>query len=102
MYDPSQRQVLYPDAQAHIRAKVNALSMGLMSANTSLTIATAIAVKEGHVNGKMDAALKSAYKAQRVYYNFINAVAAGIIVDEDPIGLLRSAGVFDQIENMEE
>ncbi len=89
------------DAQAHIRAKVNALSMGLMSANTSLTIATAIAVKEGHVNGKMDTALKAANRAQRVYFNFINGLAAGQM-EEDTIGLMRSMGVPEQIDDTEE
>jgi hypothetical protein len=68
------------DARAEIRAEESRLAMKLMSANTSLTIATAIAVKEQKTNGKMETALEEAAKAQREYYDFINRVASAQIV----------------------
>jgi hypothetical protein len=70
------------DARAKIRAEESYLSMRLMSANTSLTIATAIAVKENKVNGKMESALAEAEKAQRDYYDFINRTASSQMTAE--------------------
>ena len=63
------------DRRAEMRVKESPLSMKLISANTSLTIATALAVQEGKTNGRMSAALAEAEKAQREYYNFIDDTA---------------------------
>ena len=63
------------DQHAEMRIKENLLSMKLISANTSLTVATALAVQEGKTNGKMTAALAEAEKAQKEYYEFINSIA---------------------------
>ena len=68
------------DKRAEIRAKESQLSMRLMAASVNLGVATCIAVKEGSVNGKMNAALKSAELAQQEYYQFINSVAAEQII----------------------
>jgi hypothetical protein len=70
------------EARAKIRAEESRLSMKLMSANASLTIATAIAVREGKTNGKMTAALSEAEKARDEYYGFINRVAADQMTGE--------------------
>jgi len=64
------------NARAVLRAEESRLSMKLLSADVKLTMATAIAVKEGRANGKMDAALKEAAAAELEYYNFVNGVAA--------------------------
>jgi len=63
------------DKRADIRAQEGLLSMKLMATNTSLTIATAIAVQEGTSNGKMSKALAEAEKAQQEYYEFIDRAA---------------------------
>jgi hypothetical protein len=64
------------EKRAHIRAKEGRLAMKLMSANTGLALATAIAVKDQKINGEMDTALTEARKAQREYYDFINDIAS--------------------------
>jgi len=64
------------ERRAMARAEESRLSMQLMSANTGLVIVTAIAVKEGRVNGKMDAALVKADKAQKEYYELMNRLAS--------------------------
>jgi len=56
--------------------------MRLMSANSSLASATGIALKEGRVNGKMDAALISAAEAQDEYFAFVNKLASSQIMAE--------------------
>ena len=64
------------EKRAALRAEESRLAMRLMSANTSLAIATGMAVKEGKTNGKMDAALVEAANAQGDYFKFINSVAS--------------------------
>jgi hypothetical protein len=66
----------HTEARAALRAEESRLSMKLISADMSLTLATAHSVKEGKVNGRMDAALAKAEEAQKEYYSFINEVAA--------------------------
>ena len=70
------------DKRAKMRAEESRLSMHLASANVSLGIATALAVKEGRANGKMDSALDHAEMAQREYYAFLNKLAAQQISDD--------------------
>jgi len=48
------------------------LSMRLTSANTTLSLAIARAVKEGKSNGDLDLAVEEARKAQLEYYDFVN------------------------------
>jgi len=64
------------DKRAAIRAEESRLAMCLMSANTSLAVATGLALKEGRTNGKMELALTEAGKAQADYFKFINGVAS--------------------------
>ena len=64
------------DRRASLRAEESMLAMRMMSANTSLTIATALALQEGRTNGKMTTALVEAERAQLDYYEFINRIAA--------------------------
>ena len=64
------------DKRAEIRVEESRLSMNLMSAIAKLTSVTAVAMKEGHTNGKMDRALADVEKAQGEYYNFINRIAS--------------------------
>jgi len=61
---------------AHVRAEEARLAMRLMSASARLSSATAMAVKEGHVNGKMDIAMAEVDRALADYYDFINRVAS--------------------------
>jgi len=70
------------ERRAAIRAEESQLAMRLMSANTSLAVATGLALKEGLTNGKMDVALVEAAKAQGDYFKFINDVAAKQMVGE--------------------
>ena len=64
------------EKRAAVRAEESSLAMRLMSANTSLAVATGMALKEGRTNGKMDAALVEAATAQADYFKFINSVAS--------------------------
>lgn len=64
------------EKRAAIRAEESQLAMRLMSANTSLAVATGLALKEERVNGKMDIALAEAGKAQADYFKFINGIAS--------------------------
>jgi len=64
------------DSRAKIRAQEITLAMQLMSANTSLAVATGLALKEERVNGQMDIALAEAGKAQADYFKFINSLAS--------------------------
>ena len=64
------------EKRAAIRAEESRLAMRLMSANTSLAVATGMALKEGRTNGKMDIALAEAGKAQEDYFKFINSLAS--------------------------
>jgi hypothetical protein len=70
------------EERATIRAEESGLSMRFMSASIELAVATALAVKEGKANGKMDAAVTKAEKAQTDYYAFVNRVAAAQISKE--------------------
>ena len=54
---------------AAIRAEESQLAMCLMSANTSLAVATGMALKEGRVNGKMDMAFAETGKVQVDYFS---------------------------------
>jgi hypothetical protein len=76
--DSKKRKLQLDDVatRALLRAEESRLSMKLLSADVSLTMATARAVKEGRANGKMDAALALAEVAEAEYYAFVNAVAA--------------------------
>ena len=64
------------EKRAAIRMEESLLAMSLMSAITRLSCASALALKEGRTNGKMDMALADAEKAQSEYYAFINRVAS--------------------------
>ena len=70
------------EKRAAIRAEESRLAMRLMSANTSLAVATGLALKENRVNGKMDIALAEAGKAQADYFAFINSVASSQMSSE--------------------
>ena len=64
------------EKRAAMRAEESRLAMRLMSANTSLAVATGMALKEGRTNGKMDIALAEAGRAQEDYFKFINGIAS--------------------------
>lgn len=64
------------EKRASIRAEESRLAMRLMSANTSLAVATGLALKEERVNGKMDIALAEAGNAQAEYFSFVNGIAS--------------------------
>ena len=68
------------EARAALRAEESRLSMKLMSASVHLGMATALAMKEGATNGKMESALRNAKETESEYYDFINAIAARSII----------------------
>ena len=70
------------EKRAAVRAEESRLAMRFMSANTSLAVATGMALKEGRTNGKMDNALAEAGAAQAEYFEFINAIASEQMVKE--------------------
>ena len=70
------RQLDDADVRASLRAEESRLSMKLISADMSLTMATARAVRDGKTNGEMSGALEVAERAQHDYYGFVNAIAA--------------------------
>ena len=64
------------EQRAKRRAKESRLSMELMSATCELSVVTAIAYKEGHMNGTLEPALAKAEKAQEDYQSFLKDEAA--------------------------
>jgi len=62
--------------RAELRIKENALSMKLASANMSLSIATAMAVRDGNTNGRMHGALVEAESATKAYQDFVDEIVA--------------------------
>ena len=64
------------EKRAKLRAKESLLSMKLMSANNSLALVMARAIRDGKTNGEMEDALIGAEKAQREYYDFVNNIAS--------------------------
>jgi len=70
------------EKRASIRAEESRLAMRLMSANTSLAVATGLALKEGRTNGKMELALTEAGIAQADYFAFINGIASAQMSSE--------------------
>ena len=64
------------ERRALCRAEESLLAMRLMSANTSLSMATAIAVREGKSNGEMEKAIIDAKAAQQEYYDLVNKIAS--------------------------
>ena len=74
----NKRQIKLQDdilERARIRAEESRLAMSMMNASLDLTRAIAAAVKEGKVNGGMEAALTATAAAQRSYRDFIDSVA---------------------------
>ena len=63
-------------AHAKLRAEENQLSMKMLSASVALSIATAIAVEEGKLNGEMKEAKQKAQQVQEEYDAFIKQIAA--------------------------
>ena len=64
------------EIRAKRRAKESRLSMELMSATCELSVVTAVAYKEGHMNGTLEPALQKAEKAQEDYQSFLRDEAA--------------------------
>jgi hypothetical protein len=63
------------DERAEHRRKESLLMLDMISANSSLTKATAIAVKEGKSNGEMTVAMEGYEAARKRYFAFLNEVA---------------------------
>jgi uncharacterized membrane protein len=64
------------DERAELRRKESILAIKLMDANVALSVATAMAVKDGNTNGTMSNALKKAEKAADEYDCFVTENAA--------------------------
>jgi len=73
------------EARAKRRSRENLLSMRFMSANTNLSVVTALAVQNREVNGQLDSALAAAKEAQKAYCDYI-----------DELGVDTVAGVQDK------
>ena len=56
---------------ASFQAEESRLSMRLIAATVSLTMATASAARDGKTNRKRSGALETAEKAQHDYYSFL-------------------------------
>ena len=79
------------EAMALRRSRENLLSMRFMSANTDLSVVTALAVQNCEVNGQLDAALAAAKNAQKAYCDYIDELGAAAIagVQNKKRGLYR-------------
>ena len=62
--------------RAALRAEENLLAMMMTSANTELSIATAMAYQDGKPDGRMERALAAAEETQKEYQQFIKEMAA--------------------------
>lgn len=62
------------DAQAEERVKESRLQLEMMSANTSLTLGVAMALKHGHCNGEVEQGIKEVKEAQDNYKKFLEEV----------------------------
>ena len=60
------------EQRAKRREKESLLNMKLTSANTTLSLAIARAVKEGKTNGDLDCAAENAKEAQEEYFDFVS------------------------------
>jgi len=67
------------EARAKRRSRENLLSMRFMSANTDLSLATALAVQNCEVNGQMDKAMATAKDAQKAYCDYIDELGAATV-----------------------
>ena len=67
------------ESRAELRKQESLHSMKVNSACLGLSIATAAALKEGHSNGRLTAALDRAAETQAEYDDFIQKAAIGII-----------------------
>ena len=61
---------------AAIRAKESKLAMKMQDAGLSLSLATAIAVERGEMNGEMKTARDKAKTAQEEYEDFVHELAS--------------------------
>ena len=55
------------------------LSMELMSATCELAVVTALALRDGHTNGRLEPALEKARKAQEDYEAFLREETAAAV-----------------------
>lgn len=70
------------EKRAEERKKESLLSLRLMSANCSLTVGTALAVKKGYANGEMEQGLKDVEDAMKAYQEFHNKIAVDHLTKE--------------------
>ncbi len=64
------------EKRAAIRAKESKLAMKMQDASLSLSLATAIAVERGEMNGEMKTAREKVMSAQEEYEDFIHELAS--------------------------
>lgn len=60
------------NARSELRQKEGKLAMKVNMSTMSMAYATAMAVKRGHANGEMEAAIDEYNDARKAYLNFIN------------------------------
>lgn len=63
------------EALAEQRAKEGRLQLKMLDANSKLTIGVAMALKNGHANGEVEAGLKAVDEAQQEYVEFLEGIA---------------------------
>ena len=63
------------DARAEQRAKESRLLLQYISANSELTVGVAMALKNGHCNGEVEAGLESVKQANAEYIQFLESIA---------------------------
>jgi len=74
-YKANERDRMRTEKRAEERRKESLLSLQLMSANCSLTVGTALAVKRGKANGELEQGLKDVEDAMRAYQEFHEKIA---------------------------
>ena len=63
------------ERQAQERARESQLQLAMIAANSELTVGVAMALKNGHCNGEVEAGLQSVDKANKEYVKFLEQVA---------------------------
>lgn len=63
------------EARAAERAQESRLQLQLISANMDLTVGVAMALKNGHCNGEVEAGLKAVKEAKANYEQFLDGIA---------------------------
>lgn len=65
------------EQRAQERSRESQLQLEMIAANSELTVGVAMALKNGHCNGEVEAGLQAVDKANKEYTKFLEQVALG-------------------------